>query len=79
MRLQKEGKTPGPGFYNQQDTVALNPSGGNTSLVKASPKMSFGKAFDRFHVPSKLSLLTNAAMKEKSPGPGKYSPKTNFN
>ena len=67
QQLKKSTKLPGPGKYN-----AIEICGKDLvhSLYKSQSKFSFGKAHDRFQVPTK---------KMQSPSPSQYMPKNNLN
>lgn len=60
---------PGPGEYKKIEVVGnINPKR-LTSVIPTSQANAFSKAKDRFSVPT---------LKDKLPGPGQHSPKTNF-
>mmetsp|Transcript_16043 Transcript_16043/g.24902 ORF Transcript_16043/g.24902 Transcript_16043/m.24902 type:complete len:129 (-) Transcript_16043:55-441(-) len=67
QQLEKSSKLPGPGKYN-----AIEVCGKDLihSLYNTQSKFSFGKAEDRFFVPTK---------KVASPSPDKYVPLNNLN
>ena len=65
--LDKSKKLPGPGYYEHPQITGKIIT---TSHVKSESKYSFGKANDRFHVPTR---------KIPAPAPNVYQPKTNLN
>ena len=67
QQLDKSRKLPGPGLY---ELPAITGQNMTTSNFRTQSKFSFGKAVDRFNVPTK---------KVAAPAPGVYKPLNNFN
>lgn len=65
--LERSGKLPGPGSYEHMDVTG---AAMKVSNVGTEPKYKFGRAEDRFHVPTR---------KVASPAPDLYSPLVNLN
>ena len=65
--LEKSKKLPGPGYYEHPVITGMNIT---QSHVKTESKYSFGKANDRFDVPTR---------KIPAPAPNVYSPLNNLN
>ena len=65
--LGRSAKLPGPGHYKFIEVVGKDTSMSN---YKTESKFSFGKANDRFFVPTR---------KVQSPAPGTYAPLNNLN
>ena len=73
---------PGPGSYKQLDIVGNTRETRAQSHFKTPVANAFARASNRFFVPSNpfsiYSIYFFTALKEKSPGPGTHSPKTDF-
>ena len=67
LALEKSKKLPGPGFYQHPEVTGKNLL---MSQIKTESKYSFGKANDRFRVPTQ---------KVAAPAPNVYSPQNNLN
>jgi len=65
--LDKSKKLPGPGFYEHARVTGVDMT---QSQIKSESKYSFGKANDRFFVPTR---------KVAAPGPDQYAPLNNLN
>jgi hypothetical protein len=65
--LDKSKRLPGPGYYEHPQVTGMLLT---QSHIKTESKYSFGKAKDRFNVPTR---------KEPAPSPDKYSPLNNLN
>jgi hypothetical protein len=65
--LEKSKKLPGPGFYQHPEVTGKNLL---QSQIRTESKYSFGKANDRFNVPTR---------KVAAPAPNVYSPLNNLN
>lgn len=65
--LGRSAKLPGPGFYVHQEVVGKDIP---QSKYKTESKFSFGKAKDRFNVPTR---------KIPAPAPDAYQPLNNLN
>lgn len=65
--LDKSKKLPGPGFYQHPEVTGMAMT---QSHIKTESKFSFGKAQDRFNVPTR---------KIPAPAPDVYSPLNNLN
>jgi|TARA_B110001450_G_scaffold73588_1_gene69927 hypothetical protein len=65
--LERSKKLPGPGFYHAPDITGRDLV---FSTVKTESKYSFGKAQDRFSVPTR---------KVPAPAPGAYTPMDSLN